>query len=99
MYLLIGVRLSADKNYQIETLSDDIQERKEALTNPTTIRFSKPLTIKYRGEFIQQFDIRAIINGATRRIYMLDCYEAMVSEEKRGRPCSFGAARNLVFMA
>lgn len=71
------------KNYQIETLSDYIQERKETLTNPTTIRFSKPLTIKYRGEFIQQFDIRAIINGATRRIYMLDCYEGIDTEEAK----------------
>lgn len=71
------------KNYLIETLADYIEERKRQLTKPNRIVFYSPLTIKYKGEFIQEFDIRAILGSVTRRIYMLECFEGNEIEEKR----------------
>lgn len=68
-------------NYLTEILQDYVNERKTQLVNPGKLIFQKPLTIKYKSEFIREFDIRAIINGVTRRIYMLECYEGNDVEE------------------
>ena len=37
--------------------------------------FKSPLTLKYRNEFLQEFQLDAIVNAVIRRIYMLDCFE------------------------
>ncbi len=76
------------KNYLIELLSDYIEERKQQLKKnhlETNYRifFNSPLSIKYQGEFIRKFDIRAILNGITRRIYMLECFEGRECTEKK----------------
>lgn len=39
------------------------------------IVFTTPLTLKYHGEFIQEFQMEPIINAVKRRIYMLNCFE------------------------
>ena len=39
--------------------------------------FKTPLTLKYRGEFLKEFRIDAILEASLRRIYMLDCYEGI----------------------
>lgn len=76
------------KNCLIEILADYIKERKQQLKESHLegdyrISFSSPLSIKYRGEFIQKFDIQAILNGITRRIYMLECFEGRECIEKK----------------
>lgn len=80
--LLEGGNIYCEK-YQIELLQDYVEMRKKQLINPHKIIFQKPLTIKYRGEFIHKFDIKAIMNGVTRRIYMLNCYEGNDTEETK----------------
>lgn len=42
--------------------------------------FESPLTLKYRQEFLQEFQLDAIVNAAVRRIYMLDCFEGIESD-------------------
>lgn len=42
--------------------------------------FESPLTLKYRNEFLQEFQLDAIVNAAVRRIYMLDCFEGIESD-------------------
>lgn len=37
--------------------------------------FQTPLTLKYHGEFLQEFDIEPIIQAVRRRVYMLNCFE------------------------
>lgn len=75
------------KNYLIEILADYVEERKQMLAlQPKKcyqILFSSPLSVKYKGEFIREFDIQAILNSVTRRIYMLECFEGNEREEKR----------------
>lgn len=39
--------------------------------------FKTPLTLKYRGEFLKEFRMDAILEAVIRRIYMLDCYEGI----------------------
>lgn len=41
--------------------------------------FETPLTLKYRNEFLQEFQLDVIINAVVRRIYMLDCFEGIES--------------------
>ena len=45
--------------------------------------FKTPLTLKYRGEFLKEFRIDAILEAALRRIYMLDCYEGIDEDVTR----------------
>lgn len=71
------------KNYLIEILADYIEERKREIEKPHRILFHSPLTVKYKGEFISEFDIRAIINSVTRRLYMLECFEGNEVEEEK----------------
>ncbi len=39
--------------------------------------FDTPLTLKYKNEFQQKFQIEAILSAIRRRIYMLDCFEGI----------------------
>jgi hypothetical protein len=48
---------------------------------PMGLIFYTPLTLKFHGEFIQEFNMEAIINAIKRRIYMLDCFEGIEGEE------------------
>lgn len=71
------------KNYLIETISDYISERRQQLEHPNQIIFTRPLCLKYNGEFIQEFHMQAVINGVTRRIYMLNCLEGQDIPERK----------------
>lgn len=44
------------------------------------IVFESPLALKYRNEFLQEFQLNAIVNAVVRRIYMLDCFEGIESD-------------------
>lgn len=39
--------------------------------------FKTPFTLKYRGEFLREFRMDAILEAVIRRINMLDCYEGV----------------------
>lgn len=41
------------------------------------MEFKTPVTIKYRGEFIREFDSEAIFHSVLRRIYSFDCFEGL----------------------
>ncbi|MBR1598198.1 MAG: CRISPR system precrRNA processing endoribonuclease RAMP protein Cas6 [Lachnospiraceae bacterium] len=49
----------------------------EALLYQMSLHFRTPLTVKYHGEYIQDFDILAIIEALKRRLYMLLCFEGV----------------------
>lgn len=51
-----------------------------------TLRFRSPLALKYRGEFLNDFHMEALLEGICRRIYMLDCFEGIESEPKAMMP-------------
>lgn len=79
--------LSADRihmeRYRISYL-DEYVERQLILRrnfSPHRIVFVTPLTLKFRGEFRNEFHIEAILSGIRRRIYMLDCFEEIQNEE------------------
>lgn len=44
------------------------------------IVFKSPLTLKYQNEFLQEFQLNAIVKAVVRRIYMLDCFEGIKSD-------------------
>lgn len=71
------------KNYLIEILVDYVKERKQQLREPNKIIFHSPLCVKYKSEFIREFDIRAILGSVARRIYMLECFEGKETEEEK----------------
>lgn len=69
--------------YKVGTIGDYIAyRRRQAEKEPLSgeIRFRTPLTVKYRGEDIKEFDIESVYEAAKRRIYMLDCFEGIESE-------------------
>lgn len=65
------------ENYVVSKVIDYVRYRMNMQKNENTVIFSSPLTIKYRGEFIQRFDLEAIIAAVIRRIHMLDCLEEL----------------------
>ena len=39
------------------------------------IVFHSPLSLKYKGAFINEFSSEAILQGAERRLYIMNCFE------------------------
>lgn len=71
------------KKYIVHVLYDYILFRKmrcEISSNRRKMIFETPLTLKYRNEFLQEFQLNVIINAVIRRIYMLDCFEGIESD-------------------
>lgn len=42
--------------------------------------FDTPLALKYQGEFLTEFQMEAILTSIRRRIYILDCFEGIESD-------------------
>lgn len=79
------------KNYEITTIRDYVLYRKKVLSQKGfegKMIFHTPLTLKYQGEFLNEFDMNAIVRGIVRRIYMLDCFEGMEAEQLRAEELS-----------
>ena len=75
--------------YKVETISDYIsyrrrQTEKEPLSGE--IKFQTPLTLKYKGDVLREFDIEPVFEAAKRRVYMLDCFEGITSDVMEQRP-------------
>lgn len=68
--------------YEILKVSDYVVYRKKQLNLEGItgeIRFQSPLSVKFRGEELHEFNAEAIIESACRRIFMLDCFEGIES--------------------
>lgn len=66
--------------YQVSTLQEYVDYRLRQIKYTeleNEIVFKTPLTLKYKGEFLQEFQMQAILEGVLRRIYMLDCFEGI----------------------
>ncbi len=71
--------MNMDK-FVIHSLYDYIMFRKykmAAVKMENKIVFHTPLTLKSNNEYLQEFQMEAVINAVKRRIYMLDCYEGI----------------------
>ena len=73
------------KNYVVEHLSDYVRERRRELEEKSLrqLIFHTATTLKYKGEFLQEFHMEAIILAARRRLYMLNCFEDRQVEDLR----------------
>lgn len=65
------------ERYRIHLLSDYVTYRLARHTGEWNgeLVFHTPLTLKYHGEFLQEFQIEPIIQAVRRRVYMLNCFE------------------------
>ena len=63
--------------YQIMYVSDYVKYRlsQYEISSKNTIIFHTPLTLKHRGIFQNFFNMEAIMAGAERRIFILNCFE------------------------
>lgn len=63
----------------VKQIEDYVERRMETLKRdvPAKIVFETPITVKYKGEFLREFNMDAIVRGVKRRIYMLDCFEGI----------------------
>lgn len=69
--------------YNVKTLREYVSYRRNQLTTQeieNIIEFQSPVTIKYHGEFIHEFDIDAITVSLLRRLYILGCFEGLSVE-------------------
>ncbi len=68
------------KQYQIRTIWDYVKYRVRQIQEngcKNRLVFRTPLTLKYQGEFLDEFHMEAIWNAVRRRVYMLECYEGI----------------------
>jgi len=66
--------------YQVLKISDYVSYRQKQLEHwkiENKLVFKTPLTLKYRGEFLQEYQMEPILTAISRRIFMLDCYEGI----------------------
>ncbi len=84
------------QHYQVETVEDYVNyrlQKQKKTGDPFIIKFQSPLTLKYRGEYLKEFQIEALYEAIKRRIYMLDCFEGIEAEQKKERPPLPGIVR------
>lgn len=77
--ILDGVNIYMEK-YQVEQLKNYVQNSLEIWNKdvlPSKIVFETPLTLKYNGSFLNEFNMDSMIRSIKRRIYMLDCFEGI----------------------
>lgn len=84
MPLLEGKKINMSR-YVVHMLYDypmfrTMQIRDRPVQADIMMIFDTPLTLKYRAEFIQEFQIEAILSAVRRRIFMLDCFEGIESD-------------------
>ena len=65
--------------YLIETVGDYVKRRLGDIQGESNIylKFATPVSLKYHGEFMQNFDIQTILNAIRRRLYILMCFEGI----------------------
>ena len=71
------------KNYVVCYVSDYVKYRMEKLMQngiEGRVVFKTPLTLKYQNEFLQEFQIEAIMNAVKRRIQILDYFEQIQND-------------------
>lgn len=81
--ILDGVDIHMER-YQVEQLGDYVGHRLKSLKGDVPLIkmvFETPLTVKYNGEFLREFNMEAIVRSVKRRIYMLDCFEGIDGED------------------
>ncbi len=62
------------KNILIENLDEYVKEKTKNIYFDGILRTVTPCILKFQGEFLQEFNSRAIIYAITRQLYMLNCY-------------------------
>ena len=67
------------ENYKVHLLGDYVAYRMQR-KNGSCLHFHTPLTIRQKGAELKEFDAEAIINAASRRLYMLDCFEGIETD-------------------
>ncbi len=68
------------QNLGIRTVREYVEERKTELLKHVLnniIKFNSPVTLKYQGEFIRNFQGEAFVRSVIRRIYCFDCFEGI----------------------
>ena len=64
------------KYYQVENLREYVKRRRnEVAAGDIRLIFYSPVSIKYHGEILNEFNADALIQSLARRIYLMDCFE------------------------
>lgn len=80
--VLDGLDVHMDR-YQVRMIQDYVEHRLKTWKGETSVKmvFETPLTVKYNGKFLREFNMDAIVRSVKRRIYMLDCFEGIDGED------------------
>ena len=71
------------EEYQVECLGDyiDYRKKKTRYHHAVCLHFASPLSVKYQGDFIREFQAEPIIAALRRRLYMLSCFEGIETSQ------------------
>ncbi len=68
------------QNYQVHTIDEYVNYRIGCILRAghhNSLVFHTPVSLKYQGEFQEEYRVEAIWNAVLRRIYMLECFEGI----------------------
>ena len=73
------------EHYQVKTVADYVDYRmeqmKKSFDGNLQLKFQSPLSIRIQGNLLEKFQTEAVINALRRRMYILDCFEGIASEQ------------------
>lgn len=76
--IFINNKISLEHSY-FETLDEYITKRIQGLSlqenDSCIVTFYSPLSLKYQGTILEEFHIGAFLNGLSRRVYIMNCFE------------------------
>lgn len=79
--LLVKGDVVYKQNYVVQTVAEYVQYRMNSDKKENTIVFHTPAAVKYKGKMMEQIDIEAVMAAIARRIYILDCFEGIVTDK------------------
>lgn len=75
------------EKYTVETIGDYVAYRTKQIKNIENfeiVAFS-PITLKFRGELLNEFRLDAFYEAVVRRLYLLNCYEGIEIDRSKYR--------------
>lgn len=75
------------ERYQVLHVADYVEYRlrNQNVSDVALLRFHSPVSLKYRGQFQNKFNLEAIMAAIERRIFIMNCFEGTFRDETNQR--------------
>ena len=98
MYRDLYPDLLDKERYQVLHVADYVEYRlrSQNVSDVALLRFHSPVSVKYRGQFQNKFNLEAIMAAIERRIFIMNCFEGTFRDETNQRISTEGHIPRLI---